>query len=80
MYVDTAYRGRGIAKALVLRTVEKARENGDVHTIISVITGGNRASIELHKKLGFTRLGVIPGGFLMKDGSYEDIIPHYRVL
>ncbi|MFR6227971.1 MAG: GNAT family N-acetyltransferase, partial [Enterocloster sp.] len=20
------------------------------------------------------------GGFLMKDGSYEDIIPHYHVL
>ena len=59
VYVDTAYRGRGIAKALVLRTVEKARENGDVHTIISVITGGNRASIELHKKLGFTHYGTI---------------------
>ena len=32
---------------------------------------------ELYKKLGFTQLGVIPKGFLLKDGSYEDIIPHY---
>ena len=29
------------------------------------------------KKLGFTQLGVIPKGFLLKNGSYEDIIPHY---
>ena len=59
VYVDTAYRGRGIAKELIRRTVEKARENGNVHTIVSVITGGNRASIELHKKLGFTHCGTI---------------------
>ena len=26
---------------------------------------------------GFTPLGVIPGGFRMPDGHYEDIIPHY---
>jgi hypothetical protein len=31
----------------------------------------------LYKKLGFTQLGVIPKGFLLKDGNYEDIIPHY---
>ena len=27
--------------------------------------------------VGFTQLGVIPQGFRMKDGHYEDIIPHY---
>lgn len=59
VYVATAYRGRGIAKELIRRTVEKARENGNVHTIISVITGGNEASIGLHKKLGFTHCGTI---------------------
>lgn len=26
---------------------------------------------------GFTQLGVIPNGFLLKNGEYEDIIPHY---
>lgn len=25
-------------------------------------------------------LGVSPGGFRMKDGTYEDIIPHYHIL
>lgn len=26
------------------------------------------------------RLGVIPGGFMLKNGTYEDIIPHYYIL
>ena len=31
-------------------------------------------------RLGFVRLGTIPGGFHMPDGSYEDIIVHYKQL
>ena len=27
--------------------------------------------------IGFKQLGTIPGGFRMKDGSYEDICPYY---
>ena len=37
-----------------------------------------QGALALYKKLGFTQLGVIPGGFLNKDGEYEDIIPHYQ--
>ena len=32
---------------------------------------------EGYERLGFTQLGIIPQGFRMKDGHYEDIIPHY---
>lgn len=34
----------------------------------------------LYERLGFVQLGVIPGGFRMKDGSYEDICPYYHTL
>ena len=40
----------------------------------------NSAALKLYAKLGFIQLGVIPGGFRLKDGSYEDIIPHYILL
>ena len=46
----------------------------------NAVVKSNASALHLYEKLGFTQLGVIPGGFLMKDGSYEDIIPHYHVL
>ena len=33
-----------------------------------------------YESLGFVKLGVIPKGFLMKDGHYEDICPYYKEL
>ena len=32
------------------------------------------------KEIGFTQLGVIPNGFRMKDGHFENICPYYREL
>ena len=34
----------------------------------------------LYERLGFKQLGVIPEGFLMEDGHYEDICPYYHEL
>ena len=31
----------------------------------------------LYERIGFHQLGIIPGGFLLKDGTYEDICPYY---
>ena len=31
----------------------------------------------LYERIGFTGLGVIPNGFRMKDGHYENICPYY---
>ena len=44
------------------------------------MVSSNTPALNLYRKLGFTQLGTIPGGFLMKDGSYQDIIPHYKKL
>ena len=40
----------------------------------------NSHALHLYERLGFTQLGKIPQGFRMKDGHYEDIIPHYILL
>ena len=37
----------------------------------------NAGARHLYEKIGFKQLGVIPGGFRMKDGRYEDICPYY---
>ena len=46
----------------------------------NAVVRSNTHALSLYKKLGFVQLGIIPGGFRMKDGHYEDIIPHYYVL
>jgi len=37
----------------------------------------NTSALKPYKKLGFILLGKIPNGFLLKNGKYDDIIPHY---
>lgn len=59
VYIDCAYRNRGIAGKLMEEILSMAAKRDDIHTVISVITGGNDASIHLHKKLGFVPCGTI---------------------
>ncbi|MEY8356629.1 N-acetyltransferase family protein [Lachnospiraceae bacterium 54-53] len=59
IYIDRDYRRRGIAGKLAVAILETAREREDIHTVISVITGGNEASIRLHELLGFVHCGTI---------------------
>jgi len=66
--------------AVVSHCMTKARELGFKILQFNAVVSTNSAALSLYEKLGFTRLGVIPGGFLMKDGHYGDIIPHYVVL
>lgn len=73
-------RGRGVGEALVRHCLEKAKELGFGIMQFNAVVSNNFPALNLYAKLGFTQLGVIPGGFLMKDGSYQDIIPHYKKL
>ncbi|MCM1288162.1 MAG: GNAT family N-acetyltransferase [Clostridium sp.] len=73
-------RGHHIGEVLVRHCMAKALTLGFKILQFNAVVSTNSAALSLYEKLGFTRLGVIPGGFLMKDGHYEDIIPHYIVL
>ena len=46
----------------------------------NAVVDSNIHALHLYKRLGFTDLGVIPGGFQVKDGSFEDIHVMYKVL
>lgn len=59
IYVDPEFRRRGAAKKLMEAILLEARRRDDIHTVISVITGGNEASIKLHKEFGFTHCGTM---------------------
>nr|WP_024838258.1 GNAT family N-acetyltransferase [Clostridium sp. 12(A)] len=78
IYISRDYRRKGIAGKLASSIIEIARERDDVHTVISVITGGNEASILLHEHLGFEYCGTMKE-MGMKFGKMLDII-NYQLM
>ena len=60
IYVDEAFRRRGVATALMSAILALAREDARTHAVVSVITGGNEASTRLHRRFGFTFCGTVP--------------------
>lgn len=78
--VASRARGRGLGEALVRHCLDKAKELGFGILQFNAVVSSNTPALNLYRKLGFTQLGTIPGGFLMKAGSYQDIIPHYKKL
>ena len=59
VYVSPNHRRMGVATLLMEKILEMAREDDVIHTVVSVITIGNDASIRLHEKFGFTYCGTI---------------------
>lgn len=78
--VDRAARGKGAGKALVSHCLETAAALGFRLMQFNAVVKSNLGAIHLYEKLGFVRIGEVPGGFLMKDGHYEDIILFYHTL
>ncbi len=78
--VKKGLRGHGIGEKLVKHSIVKARDLDFKILQFNAVVKTNKYALHLYEKLGFVRLGTIPKGFLMKNGSYEDIIPHYLLL
>ena len=73
-------RGRHIGELLVSHSLKKGRELGFRILQFNAVVRSNTGAVRLYEKLGFVRLGTVPGGFLMKDNSYEDILLFYHTL
>ncbi|MGN0142693.1 MAG: GNAT family N-acetyltransferase [Roseburia sp.] len=56
IYVDSAYRGKGIGTGLVDKLISEAK-NAGIWSIYSAIISINTASIALHRKCGFREIG-----------------------
>ena len=72
VYLDSRYRGRGIGSQLMEAILMEAKRREDIHTVVSVITGGNEVSRKLHENFGFHFCGTVKeAGY--KFGKYLDI-------
>ena len=78
--VSREARGLHIGEKLVLDCLVQRKAHGFRILQFNAVVRTNIHARHLYERLGFIQLGVIPGGFLMKDGHYEDICPYYREL
>ena len=76
--VASEQRGRHIGETLVRDCIRQAGLHGFRVLQFNAVVASNIHARHLYENLGFRQLGVIPGGFRMKDGSYEDICPYCR--
>ena len=78
--VASGMRGRHIGEKLVLDCLDKGKKLGFRILQFNAVVENNVRARHLYERLGFIPLGVIPGGFRMKDGHYENICPYYHTL
>jgi len=78
--VDSHMRGLKIGEQLILHSLKKAKELGYKLLIFNAVVKGNDSAIHLYEKLGFHKIGEVPHGFLLKNGTYQDTIMYYYEL
>jgi len=60
VYVDHEFAGRGIGSALMPALIDGCAAAGRRQIIAVIGDSANRASIKLHEKFGFQRVGLLP--------------------
>lgn len=60
VYVDKSLRGRGIGKMILSTLIERCAQQGLKQMVGVIGDSENQASINLHKSLGFTQVGLLP--------------------
>lgn len=78
--VKSGMRGYKIGEPLIRDSLRKGKEFGFQLMQFNAVVSTNSVAIHLYEKIGFHKLGVIPKGFLLGDGSYTDIILYYLQL
>ena len=78
--VSSKCRGQHIGEKLVLDCIARAKEIGFTILQFNAVVESNIHARHLYERIGFTQLGVIPNGFRMKDGHFENICPYFLQL
>lgn len=78
MLVHRRARGCGLGAALMRAVEEAARAAGRSLLVLDTVTGGDAE--RLYTRLGWQRVGVIPGYALWPDGGQCDATYFYKIL
>ena len=75
--VKEGFRGRHIGEALVRDCLSQASHLGFRLLQFNAVVAKNHTAIRLYERMGFTKIGMVPKGFLAQNGLYEDIFLYY---
>ena len=78
IYVDRAYRGRGVGKVMLTRLIELAREHG-FHKMVLSAFPTNSGGMALYERMGFRTVGVYKEQGML-DGRWVDTIIMEKLL
>lgn len=75
-----AAQGRGVARAMCLHSLERAKERGFRAMQFNFVVSTNIRAVELWKRLGFEVVGRLPGAFQHPLAGFVDALVMYREL
>ena len=78
IYVDRAYRGRGVGKVLLARLIELAREHR-FHKMVLSAFPSNSGGMALYERMGFRTVGIYKEQGML-DGRWVDTIVMEKLL
>ena len=75
--VSSNTREKHIGEKLVIDSIKQAKLASFKILQFNAVVVSNIHARNLYERLGFKQLGVIPSGFRLKNGKYEDICIYY---
>ncbi|MFJ6699018.1 GNAT family N-acetyltransferase [Streptomyces sp. NPDC091272] len=78
--VDPAHGGRGVGRALVEHTLDRARAQGFRAMQFNAVAATNTHAVRLYERLGFRIVGTIPEGFHHPREGYVGLHVMHRPL
>jgi len=78
--VDAAARGRGVGRALVEHSLERARAEGFLAMQFNYVVSTNGPAVALYRKLGFAVVGSLPEAFRHRESGLVDVFVMHRFL
>jgi len=76
----TEARGRGVARAMCLHSLERARARGFRAMQFNLVISTNEVAVHLWQACGFTIVGRLPGAFNSPRHGYVDALVMYQAL
>jgi L-amino acid N-acyltransferase YncA len=76
----TGAEGRGIARAMCLHSLQRARERGFRAMQFNFVVSTNERAVKLWNNLGFEVVGRLPGAFQHPEHGFVDALVMYQKL